>query len=122
MSGAGRPGRAGAGAGLGAAGRCFTGVLSPQVPAVPAGWPPAADLPPQLLHAGGAARRAAARGHGAVPRLHGVSARGGRPQPGRGVPGGPRRFWSIPLRPKHPPPPRLKEGFCAPGRAFRALG
>ncbi|XP_035183115.1 39S ribosomal protein L23, mitochondrial isoform X1 [Oxyura jamaicensis] len=42
------------------------------VPAVPAGRPPAADLPPQLLHAGGAARRAAARGHGAVPRLHGA--------------------------------------------------
>lgn len=48
--------------------------MSPQVPAVPEGRPAAADLPSQLLHAGGAARRAPARGHRAVPRLHGVSA------------------------------------------------
>uniref|UniRef100_A0A672TS42 Large ribosomal subunit protein uL23m n=1 Tax=Strigops habroptila TaxID=2489341 RepID=A0A672TS42_STRHB len=45
-----------------------------RVPAVPAGRPAASDLPAQLLHAGGAARRAAARGHRPVPRLHGVSA------------------------------------------------
>lgn len=100
MSGAGRSGRAGAG--LGAAGRCFTGVLSSQVPAVPAGRPPAADLPPQLLHAGGAARRAAARGHGAVPRLHGVSARGGRPRGAQGSP----PLLEHPPAPKAPPPPR----------------
>ncbi|KAL2303513.1 hypothetical protein Nmel_008783, partial [Mimus melanotis] len=45
-----------------------------RVPAIPEGRPAAADLPSQLLHVGGAARRAPARGHRAVPRLHGVSA------------------------------------------------
>lgn len=53
---------------------CQSVSSSPQVPAVPAGRPAAADLPAQLLHAGGAAGRAAARGHRPVPRLHGVSA------------------------------------------------
>lgn len=56
------------------AGRSVSGGVSPQVPAVPEGRPAAADLPSQLLHAGGAARRGPARGHRAVPRLHGVSA------------------------------------------------
>lgn len=62
------------GHGGGRAGQSVSGSVSPQVPAVPEGRPAAADLPSQLLHAGRAARRAPARGHRAVPRLHGVSA------------------------------------------------
>lgn len=63
-------------------GRWVSGGVFPQVPAVPEGRPAAADLPSQLLHAGGAARRAPARGHRAVPRLHGVSA---GTEPARGL-------------------------------------
>jgi len=117
--------------GLGSARWCWSvsGVVSPQVPAVPAGRPAAADLPAQLLHAGGAARRAAARGHRPVPRLHGVSAGiagdgaryGAAPRSGsrRGPGPAPGRARRRPGGAERPPPlgERTPSPQCHPPRA-----
>lgn len=73
--------------------------LSPQVPPVPAGEPPAPRLPHQLLHPAGAARHGPARRHRAVPDPHGVSRGSG---------------WGA------PPPPTMAapRGSASAGRGF----
>lgn len=104
------PGGLGPGCRAGGRSVCHSASSSPQVPAVPAGRPAAADLPAQLLHAGGAAGRAAAGGHRPVPRLHGVSA-GRRTGPGSARHG--------PAQPWQPQPWRVRvcrtNGSALPG-------
>ncbi|KAF6104854.1 mitochondrial ribosomal protein L23 [Phyllostomus discolor] len=64
----------------GALPRC--GLSPPQVPALPAGRPPAPRVPHQLLHPAGATRRGPARGHRAVPDPHGDDQGGPAELPG----------------------------------------
>lgn len=80
--------------------------LSPQVPPVPAGEPPATRLPHQLLHPAGAARHGPARRHRAVPDPHGVSWGSGR-----GAPTAPHRSCSTGLGECWP---RVRRGRAGP--------